>query len=566
MKRFAQLYLRLEETRSRDGKAAALDDFFAACWRQVHAAPFPEAQQAGAEAAWAVHFLSGGRVGPRLPGRLLRTWAVERVGIPEWLLDTCRDEVGDLAETLARVSAAPSAPCDPTLPQAVQCWLRPLAECARDERYGIVRSAWDALGFAERTVLHRLLMGLRAPVQAAAVAQSVARTASVDASVVAGRMAAGWRPWATGPPRHTALPPRDSHAALREASDAFARLTAPALPGEPRAHPFHALAALEGEPEALGEPRDWLAEWDREGDRVQLIRCGARTVLWSADGRLAHTAPDVALAGAALPDGTVLDGILLATPDEGPLRKAGPTRHQSERQPSLFPDRSTAFVAIDLIELGGADWRARPLHERRVALESLATRFASGAIQLSPALCATGWTELRGALADARTRGARGILLRRRADAYGAPTVWLRWASPPLRIRAVLVGAQRGTGARADAYDEYAFGVWHGAELVPVTRIGHALPRAAEGTLAAFARQNTVRRAGAWRELNPRLVCEIEFESVSRASRRRSGLELTGARIARALPGAEPECASTLADLATLMVAGRRRTERGRAR
>ena len=55
----------------------------------------------GASAAWIVYFLAGGKPRQTVPTRLLRRLALEGSGLPEWLVEECYQNVGDLAETLA---------------------------------------------------------------------------------------------------------------------------------------------------------------------------------------------------------------------------------------------------------------------------------------------------------------------------------------------------------------------------------------------------------------------------------------------------------------------------------
>src|SRR6476469_544749 len=87
MKDFAALYAALDETTATNDKVAALVAYF-------RSAP-------PADAAWAVHFLSGRRLRRLIRAADLRAWAAEEAGIPEWLFDESYHAVGDLAETIA---------------------------------------------------------------------------------------------------------------------------------------------------------------------------------------------------------------------------------------------------------------------------------------------------------------------------------------------------------------------------------------------------------------------------------------------------------------------------------
>lgn len=97
MKRFTDLYWRLDATTSTNDKVAALRDYFAA-------AP-PD------DAACALAVLSGARQLRSVSTSQLRSWAAEATGLPAWLIEECYAHVGDLAETLALLlpDAAPDA-------------------------------------------------------------------------------------------------------------------------------------------------------------------------------------------------------------------------------------------------------------------------------------------------------------------------------------------------------------------------------------------------------------------------------------------------------------------------
>src|ERR1700679_2429794 len=87
MKRFARLYSLLDATTKTSLKVAAMEDYFRASPAE--------------DSAWALFFLSGGKLRAPFPSRLFRTWVVEAAGVPDWMFDECYGAVGDLAETAA---------------------------------------------------------------------------------------------------------------------------------------------------------------------------------------------------------------------------------------------------------------------------------------------------------------------------------------------------------------------------------------------------------------------------------------------------------------------------------
>ena len=73
MKRFAALFAALDETTRTNEKVDAMVRYFSA------ADP--------ADAAWAVHFLAGGRPKRLIPARKLAEWAMAEADVPDWLFE-----------------------------------------------------------------------------------------------------------------------------------------------------------------------------------------------------------------------------------------------------------------------------------------------------------------------------------------------------------------------------------------------------------------------------------------------------------------------------------------------
>jgi DNA ligase-1 len=307
-----------------------------------------------------------------------------------------------------------------------------------------------------------------------------------------------------------------------------------------RPYPFFLAHALEQELAALGRPAEWQAEWKWDGIRAQLIRRAGRTFLWSrGEDLLSGRFPEVETAGAFLADGTVLDGELLPWAEDAPLPFAQLQRRIGRKTlgRKILSEVPVALVAYDLLELGGEDLRALPLAERRARLERLVASLPTGApIRLSPVVAASTWEELVRARDESRERMAEGLMLKRRASAYGVGRRrgdWWKWKIAPLTVDAVLVYAQPGSGRRAGLYTDYTFAVWHGDRLVPFAKAYSGLTDAEIREVDAFVRRHTVDRFGPVRVVEPTLVFELAFEGIQRSTRHKSGVAVRFPRILR---------------------------------
>ncbi|MBT3541357.1 MAG: ATP-dependent DNA ligase, partial [Opitutae bacterium] len=58
------------------------------------------------DSIWVCWFLAGNRIKGAIKTSELRTFASERSGLPQWLLEECHDRVGDLAETISLLIAS----------------------------------------------------------------------------------------------------------------------------------------------------------------------------------------------------------------------------------------------------------------------------------------------------------------------------------------------------------------------------------------------------------------------------------------------------------------------------
>jgi DNA ligase-1 len=308
----------------------------------------------------------------------------------------------------------------------------------------------------------------------------------------------------------------------------------------------------------LSEVNHWLAEWQWGGLRVQAIRRGGQVLLWSCDEELFSARfPELATALLRLPDGTVLDGEILAWEGGAALPRAQLARRLSRKTPDqrTLSESPVAFLACDLLEHGGQDVRAEPLRWRREALTRLLAAAGQDRVLLSPTVEADSWQSLAAALAGCRERHAEGLLLRRLDSPYwaGPHPDWRIWTNAPFTAQAVLIYAQRGAGPRPDLHAEYTFGVWENGALVPIAKTGAGLAEAEIEEIDAFVRANTLERFGPVRTVRPELVFELAFESIHHSARHKSGLAVRAPRILRRRSDLRAEQAATLAALRALL-------------
>jgi DNA ligase-1 len=544
MKRFAELYAALDDARGTLAKRAALEAYF-------RAAP-------PGDAAWALHFLLGRRGRRAVQTGRLRAWAADLAGLPQWLVEECHDAVGDLAEAIAlvipddasgRPDTGPGHP-DRSLTEVATDHVLRLADVEDAERERVVKETLSGTNALERLVYVKLITGaFRVGASQGIVARALADVAGVDAATMAHRLAGRWDPDA----------------------DAFARLMGKGE-GELdplRPYPFFLAHPVPVDPTELGEARAFQAEWKWDGIRAQAVRRAGEALLWSRGEELVDRGfPEIIDALQTLPDGTVLDGELLAWREDRPLGFQALQRRIARKavSPKLRAEVPVRFLAYDLLEAAGEDLRGTPLEERRRLLGALldSAHIDRERIGLSPLVSGNTWQELAARRDGARELGVEGLMLKRRGSVYSAGRPrgdWWKWKVDPYSIDAVLVYAQRGHGRRAALYTDYTLAVWDEGALVPVAKAYSGLDDAEIRRVDNFVRRHIRERFGPVRVVEPRLVFEVAFEGLQRSSRHKAGLALRFPRIARWREDKNPEEADTLDTLRELLRAAPAREE-----
>lgn len=513
MKAFAALYQRLDRSTATGDKRAALVDYF----RQ--APPH--------DAAWALYLLSGGKVGGArhriAASGELRAWVSDVAGLPAWLVEDSYEQVGDLAETLTLLVDEPAGEAgDRPLSEWIESHLLGVANQDPAVRRAAVEAGWRMLPAPQRLVFNKLLTGaLRVGVSQRLVQQALAELSGLDIARIAQRMLGEWVP---SPGLLASLLSHEEQPLDRQ-----------------QPYPFFLASPLENDAATLGPVQDWLLEWKWDGIRLQLLRRRGEVALWSrGEERLDGRFPEIEQAAAALPDGCVIDGELLAwdAGDDLPRAFTALQTRIQRRRPGAATLRGTPvrLLAYDLLEEDGQDLRTLPLQQRRERLLRVLGALDDPRIGVSPAVDAQDWAHAARLRDEARLRGVEGLMLKRRGSVYQAGRRrgdWWKWKIDPLTIDAVLLYAQAGHGRRSTLYTDYTFGVWDGDTLVPVAKAYSGLDDSEILALDRWIRANTRERFGPVRSVRAEQVFELGFEAVNVSKRHKSGVAVRFPRILR---------------------------------
>ena len=527
MRRFAELVVRLGTSTKTNDKLDMLAAYFAAA--------------EDADKVWVIALFSGRKPRRTVNATQLQEWCREITGLPAWLFEESYHTVGDLAETIALL--LPENGREAAADLSLADYLRRLVEIGKEAdavKREFVVSCWRQMNKDERFVFNKLITGgFRIGISQKTIVNALGQSAGVDAAVIAHRITGDWDPATT------------SFSTLLSAEGRGEDLSKP--------YPFYLAYALEGEPGLLGEPGEWQAEWKWDGIRGQLIHRGGKLFVWSRGEELmTEKFPEYQAFKDRLPEGVVLDGEIIGMGGSGVLPFAALQTRIGRKNVTKkhLQEVPVGFIAYDLLEYAGEDWRERSLVERRSQLENIVAEAGHPLLSLSPVIDFDDWAGLAAARARAREAGSEGVMLKRKSSPYQVGRKrgdWWKWKIDPLVIDAVMVYAQKGHGRRSNLYTDYTFAVRSGDQLVTFTKAYSGLTDKELAEVDAFVRKNSLEKFGPVRTVRPELVFEIAFEGIAASARHKSGVALRFPRINRWRKDKSPAEIDTLEGLKKML-------------
>ena len=508
MRAFARLVDQLTYTGSRNAKLKLIADY-------LRATPDPDR-------GWALAALTGDLDLPAVKSAAIRAMMDERVD-PQ-LFRLSRDYVGDTAETVALLWPGDGDGQDIALATVVDR----LAALRRGEGPAVLAEYLDRLGQGERFALLKLATGaLRVGVSGRLARTALAQAFDLDLD----RIEELW---------HGLEPP---YGPLFDWAEG--RADEPDLSGQPTFRPFMLAHPLDDD--ASPSLDEYAAEWKWDGIRIQLVRQGSQTRLYSRGGdEISAAFPEIA---AALPVEAALDGELLVRGDAQGGAEGGAASFNALQQrlgrksvtAAMLRDHPAFVRLYDALAVEGEDLRPLPWRQRRARLEALMPLLPDDRFDLSALIDAPDFDALAALRAGARDAAIEGVMLKRRDSPYVPGRrvgLWYKWKRAPLVADCVLMYAQRGSGKRSSYYSDYTFGCWtgdpaQGGQLLPVGKAYSGFSDSELKWLDKFVRDHTVQRFGPVREVEKSLVLEVAFDSVHESRRHKSGIAMRFPRISR---------------------------------
>jgi DNA ligase-1 len=536
MKSFAQLFLSLDETNKTSEKVAVIKKYLLSV--------------SDDDKINMLALFTGRKPKRQINSTLLKNYAIELSQIPEWLFQESYDVVGDLAETISLLLPLPNHQQDKTLSE----WIDEINEIkayTEAEKKEWLLQSWDMMDQQERFVFIKILTGsFRVGVSQNLVVKALAEISGLESAILTHRIMGNWHP-----EKFT----YEQLIALEDGSEDSSR-PYPFFLAYPIQETSDVNKTVEEIENTLGSAENWQAEWKWDGIRAQIIFRDNQIFIWSRGEDLAtEKFPELHPFIKNLPDGTVLDGEILAFKDNKPLPfNILQTRiGRKTITKKILEDSPVAFIAYDILENDNIDIRNQSQEDRRKILESVQAQTQMPSIfRISTIINELNWENLALAREKSRELMAEGLMLKRKNATYQVGRKrgdWWKWKIEPLSIDAVLIYAQKGHGRRADLYTDYTFAIWDGDKLVSFAKAYSGLTDKEINQVDYFVKRNTLEKFGPVRTVKPELVFEIGFEGINKSNRHKSGLALRFPRILRWRTDKKIEDADSLETLKALL-------------
>ena len=525
MRHFAGLFMRLDQSNKTSDKLEALREYFLSTQDE--------------DKLWTIALFTHRRPKRQVNTRLLRAWCCEWSGIPDWLFEESYQTVGDLAETISLLLPMADLNQDFSLSYWIR-YLMDLENLPEEIKKEKIIQAWQMMTKEERFIFIKLMTGgFRVGVSQNLVTQAIAEAFGLEKTEVAHRIMGDWNPQ------------RVSFEDLILSKNQRDDLSRP--------YPFFLAYPLEKDLSTFGELSDWQIEWKWDGIRGQVIHREGQVFIWSRGEELVtEKFPELEAMALEFPSGTVLDGEIIAFSEGMPLPFSLLQTRIGRKTLSkkILQEAPISFIAYDILEYSGEDFRQTPLEDRRIVLEKLVKEIKNSRLEISPLVQANDWDHLTMLQSQSRIRMAEGFMLKKAGSVYETGRKkgsWWKWKIEPLTIDGVLLYAQKGHGRRADLYTDYTLAVWDGDILIPFAKAYSGLSDAEIREVDKYVKQNTLEKFGPVRTVKPGMVFEIAFEGIQESPRHKSGIALRFPRIQRWRKDKPIEEANTLDDLKSLL-------------
>ena len=368
---------------------------------------------------------------------------------------------------------------------------------------------------------------------------------------------------------------------------------------EARMRLFHAIdfmlaSPVESAEEALSYFENAAVEDKYDGIRAQAHIGQGKARLYSRTrDEITESFPEIPSALAALPDGTILDGEIVAWSPSGPGTPSQQTptsatnRDQNEARALPFStlqqrlgrkkvsekmmrEIPVAYLVFDILCSEGELLLDLALRERAQILDKLLaaprtravlqaqaqSQFAFGgeepscaAVVRAPVSAAHSPDDIERLFAAARARGNEGLMIKDHDSRYTPGRrgkSWLKLKRELATLDVVVTAVEYGHGKRIGVLSDYTFAIWNGDHLENIGKAYSGLTDVEIAEMTQWFLKHVTRDEGLRLQVEPKIVLEVAFNNMMESTRHESGYALRFPRIVRLRPDKVAEDADTI--------------------
>jgi DNA ligase-1 len=341
---------------------------------------------------------------------------------------------------------------------------------------------------------------------------------------------------------------------------------------EARMRLFHAIdfmlaSPVESAEEALGYFESVAVEDKYDGIRAQAHIGGGEARLFSRTrDQITESFPELPPVLAGLPEGTVLDGEIVAWTDSGsgralPFSTLQQRLGRKKVSEKLMRDVPVAYLVFDVLCSRGRllldELMAAPRSvvspkseaQGRLGFEFEDDQPRPANILRAPVFTARTPEDIENLFAAARARGNEGLMIKDLDSCYTPGRrgkSWLKLKRELATLDVVVTAVEYGHGKRIGVLSDYTFAVWDADRLVNIGKAYSGLTDAEIATMTLWFLAHVERDEGMRLQVEPNIVMEVAFNNMMKSSRHESGFALRFPRIVRLRPDKLPEDADTI--------------------
>lgn len=285
--------------------------------------------------------------------------------------------------------------------------------------------------------------------------------------------------------------------------------------------------------------KEWYADDKYDGIRAHIHKTNDKITIYSRDlNDITLVFPDINWYVSKLVGEVLLDGEIIAFKDnriqpffllQKRLGRKNVDKHVLNEAPAIL------FI-YDILYQDGEVLLDKSFEERRARIDKM--EINTPGIRKSDIVLVKDPKDIMKAFKASKSRGNEGLVLKDPKSTYkpGKRGInWLKYKETLEPIDVVVTGVEFGEGRRKDELSDYTVSVWDETRrnLVTLGKVYSGANDASVTELTELFKNITIKNHGKYRDVEPRVIFEIQYESIQKSTRHKSGFALRFPRITK---------------------------------